>query len=237
MDLLTRTGGYTILLADDPAQVEAAQRLRHDVFAGELGATLHTSRPGLDHDEFDAVADHLVVRDDVTGAVVGTYRLLPPGRSARRYGDTEFDLRALDPLRDVLVEAGRSCVHPDHRTGAVINLMWTGIARYLHLHGRRWLAGCASVPMDDGNAVWERVRDRHLAPPRMRVRPRRPWPLAAPTRNAATPPLLQGYLRLGAWVCGEPAYDPDFGCVDFYVLLSTDRIPPRYRRHFFGEGS
>jgi putative hemolysin len=237
MDLLTRTGGYTLLLADDTTQVEAAQRLRHDVFAGELGASLNSTRPGLDHDEFDDVADHLIVRDDATGAIVGTYRMLPPGRSSRRYGDTEFDLTALDPLRDVLVETGRSCVHPHHRTGAVINLMWTGIARYLHLHDRRWLAGCASVPTDDANAVWERVRDKHLAPPRLRVRPHRPWPLTPPIRDAATPPLLRGYLRLGAWVCGEPAYDPDFGCADFYVLLSTDRIAPRYRRHFFGDAA
>jgi putative hemolysin len=238
MDLLTRTGGYTIRLADG-AEVEAAQRLRHEVFAGELGANLRTGVPGHDVDEFDAYCDHLIVRDDATGAVVGTYRMLPPGRTDRRYGDTEFDLTALDPLRDVLVEAGRSCVHPDHRTGAVINLMWSGIARYLQLHGRKWLGGCASIALDDGGAtaaaVWERVRARHLAPPRLRVRPRRPWPLTPPTRNAPTPPLLRGYLRLGAWVCGEPAYDPDFGCVDLYVLLSTDRIDPRYRRHFFGD--
>ena len=127
MDLLTRTSGYLLLIADDAAQVEAAQRLRYDVFAGELGATLHTSVPGRDVDEFDAVCDHLVVRDDATGAVVGTYRMLPPGRSAKRYGDTEFDLSALDPLREVLVETGRSCVHPDHRTGAVINLMWPAL--------------------------------------------------------------------------------------------------------------
>jgi putative hemolysin len=235
MDLLTRTGGYTLLLADDAEQVEAAQRLRHDVFAGELGAALRSAKPGLDHDEFDEHADHLVVRDDTSGAVVGTYRMLPPGRLERRYGDTEFDLSALQPLRDALVEVGRSCVHPDHRTGAVINLMWSGIARYLHLHGKKWLGGCASVPLEDCAAVWERVRQRHLAPPRMRVRPHRPWPVSAPTRNAATPALLRGYLRLGAWVCGEPAYDPDFGCADLYVLLSTDRIDPRYRRHFLGE--
>ena len=237
MDLLTRTGGYTIRLADG-AEVEAAQRLRHDVFAGELGANLRTGVPGHDVDEFDAYCDHLIVRDDATGAVVGTYRMLPPGRTDRRYGDTEFDLTALDPLRDMLVEAGRSCVHPDHRTGAVINLMWSGIARYLHLHGRKWLGGCASIPLDDGGAtaaaVWERVSARHLAPPRMRVRPHRPWPLAPATRNAPTPALLRGYLRLGAWVCGEPAYDPDFGCADLYVLLSIDRIDPRYRRHFLG---
>lgn len=246
----TGTSGYTLLVADDPTQVRAAQRLRHEVFAGELGATLRTATPGLDADEFDAHCDHLIVRDDSTGAVVGTYRMLPPERAARagrRYCDAEFDMSALSPLRDQLVEIGRSCVHPDHRSGAVINLMWAGIARYLHLRGLRWLGGCASVPLADGGAtaagVWRTVEAKHLSPPALRVRPRLSW-LAEPeaasadadSGRVALPPLLRGYLRLGAWVCGEPAYDPDFGVADFYVLLSMDRMHPRYLRHFLGDG-
>ncbi|WP_200206758.1 GNAT family N-acetyltransferase [Micromonospora coerulea] len=243
------TSGYTLLIADDPTLVAAAQRLRHQVFATELGATLHPGAAGLDTDDFDAHCDHLVVRHESTGEVVGTYRLLPPGRTDRRYADGEFDLAALDPLRDDLVEVGRSCVHPDHRSGAVINLMWAGITRYLHLRGSRWLGGCASVPVADGGTaaveVWAQVAARHLAPPPLRVRPRRPWFAEAPVavdpstlppaeRRALVPPLLRGYLRLGAWVCGEPAYDPDFEVADFYVLFSLDRMNPRYLRHFLG---
>ncbi|MER5333304.1 GNAT family N-acyltransferase [Micromonospora sp. NPDC002717] len=241
------TSGYTLLIADDPSEVAAAQRLRHEVFATELGATLRPDAAGRDVDEFDPYCDHLIVRQESTGEVVGTYRLLPPGRTDRRYAETEFDLAALDPLRERLVEAGRSCVHPDHRSGAVINLMWAGITRYLHLRGSRWLGGCASVPVADGGgaaaAVWDEVRARHLAPPPLRVRPRRPWfaepgattgPADGPAGRAVLPPLLRGYLRLGAWVCGEPAYDPDFGVADFYVLFSLDRMNPRYLRHFLG---
>ncbi|MFF5175501.1 GNAT family N-acetyltransferase [Micromonospora sp. NPDC000089] len=245
------TSGYTLLIADDPTQVAAAQRLRHEVFATELGATLRPGGAGLDVDELDAHCDHLIVREERTGRVVGTYRLLPPGRTTRRYAESEFDLTALDPLRDVLVEAGRSCVHPDHRDGAVINLMWAGITRYLHLRGSNWLGGCASVPVDDGGRtvaeVWAQARAKHLAPPPMRVEPLRPW-FAEPTAFAADraeggaagramiPPLLRGYLRLGAWIAGEPAYDPDFGCADFYVLFSLDRMNPRYLKHFLGGG-
>ncbi|MEV0428370.1 GNAT family N-acyltransferase [Micromonospora sp. NPDC050495] len=240
------TSGYTLLIADDPTLVAAAQRLRHEVFATELGASLPPGAAGLDSDEFDAHCDHLVVLREGADEVVGTYRLLPPGRTDRRYADGEFDLSALAPLRDDLVEAGRSCVHPDHRSGAVINLMWAGITRYLHLRGSRWLGGCASVPVADGGAavaeVWRQVTARHLAPPPLRVTPRRPWfaevpaagPAPAPVRRSLVPPLLRGYLRLGAWVCGEPAYDPEFGCADFYVLLSLDRLNPRYLRHFLG---
>jgi len=233
--------GYTLTLATDGDQVRAAQRLRHQVFAEELGATLHSSVPGLDVDEFDEHCDHLVIQSDATGEVVGTYRMLPPGRIPRRYSDTEFDTRAFQPLRDHLVETGRSCVHPDHRSGAVINLIWAGIARYMHLSGHRWLGGCASVPLDDGGltaaSVWQLVTAKHLAPPALRVRPHRPWPVtqvALLGDRPPVPPLLRGYLRLGAWVCGEPAHDPDFGVADFYVLLSLDRVDPRYLRHFLG---
>ncbi|GAB3231691.1 hypothetical protein GCM10027452_43340 [Micromonospora halotolerans] len=81
------TSGYTLLIADDPTLVAAAQRLRHEVFASELGATLHPGAAGLDTDEFDAYCDHLVVLREGTDEVVGTYRLLPPGRTDRRYAD------------------------------------------------------------------------------------------------------------------------------------------------------
>jgi putative hemolysin len=237
---------YSIVVASATEEIRAAQRLRYEVFAQEMGAHLHSPVDGLDIDEFDEFCDHLVVRDDCTGATVGTYRMLPPHKApGRLYSDGEFDLSALAPLRDVLVETGRSCVHADHRGGAVINLMWTGIARYLHLHGQRWLAGCASVPLFDGgfaaSAVWDVVRAKHLAPPLLRARPREKYPLSplpeVSKREllAAVPPLLRGYLRLGAWIGGEPAYDPDFGVADFFVLLSVDRVDPRYLRHFLGE--
>ena len=258
---------YSIIVASTDDEIIAAQRLRYRVFAEELGADLHSARPGLDADDFDEFCDHLLVRDDTTGDIVGTYRMLPPHRAAaagRLYSDSEFDLARFAPLRDILVETGRSCVHPDHRNGAVINLMWTGIARYLHLHGHRWLAGCASVPcakdsasgplggptdrvqgVTDGDdtvdRVWELANRKHLAPPALRVTPRVPFPVRGLPDEpraallAAVPPLLRGYLRLGAWICGEPAHDPDFKCADFLVLLSLDRVDPRYLKHFLGE--
>ncbi|KES08176.1 hypothetical protein BU52_03895 [Streptomyces toyocaensis] len=242
---------YTVTLARDEEDVRAAQRLRYDVFAGEMGALLSGPQPGLDVDPFDAYCDHLLVREETSGQVVGTYRLLPPERAGiagRLYAEGEFDLSGLDAIRPSLVEAGRSCVHPDHRHGAVIGLIWAGIARYMTDHGHAWLAGCCSVPLADGGALasatWDRVRAGHLAPEEYRVRPLLPWrPSGAATAaTAATaasaaaaadlPALLRGYLRLGAWVCGEPAHDVEFGVADLYVLLPMNRINPRYLRHF-----
>ncbi|MEU7514121.1 GNAT family N-acyltransferase [Streptomyces sp. NPDC042898] len=233
---------YVVGLARDQEDVRAAQRLRHQVFAGELGARLDGPEPGIDSDAFDAYCDHLLVRDEATGEVVGTYRILPPERAAvagRLYSESEFDLTRLAPVRHDLVEVGRSCVHPAHRNGAVISLIWAGLARYMTRTGHNWLAGCCSIPLADGGtlaaATWDTVKAKHLAPEEYWVTPHKLWNsdgVARPEGRTELPPLLRGYLRLGAWVCGAPAHDPDFGVADLYVLLSLRRTNPRYLNHF-----
>ncbi|PXY20681.1 GNAT family N-acetyltransferase [Prauserella muralis] len=242
-----RTGedaaGYSLLVANDNDEVLAAQRLRYRVFAEEMGAALESRVPGVDVDYYDAFCDHLVVRHDATGEIVGTYRMLPPERAARAgqlYADTEFDLTALAGLRGSLVETGRSCVDAAHRTGAVVSLVWAGIARYMLLSGHRYLAGCASVPLADGGrlaaGVWDLVRAKHYAPASQRVAPLHPWradDVPRPVRPTL-PPLLRGYVRLGARVCGPPAHDADFGVADFFVLLDLQQVDARYLKFFLG---
>ncbi|MFF9065549.1 GNAT family N-acetyltransferase [Streptomyces sp. NPDC014891] len=233
---------YQVGLARDQQDVRAAQRLRHQVFAGELGARLDGPEPGLDADAFDAYCDHLLVREETTGEVVGTYRILPPGRAAiagRLYSESEFDLGRLAPIRHDLVEVGRSCVHPAHRNGAVIALIWAGLARYMTDTGHNWLAGCCSLPLADGGALaaatWDTVRTKHLAPEEYWVTPHKLWSpdgVTRPEGRTELPPLLRGYLRLGAQVCGAPAHDPEFGTADLFVLLSLRRTHPRYLDHF-----
>ncbi|WP_216215895.1 GNAT family N-acetyltransferase [Amycolatopsis aidingensis] len=234
---------YSLLVAHDNAEVIAAQRLRYQVFAEEMGASLHSPEPGLDVDEFDEFCDHLVVRDDDSGEIVGTYRMLPPDRAAkagRLYADTEFDLTALARLRGSLVETGRSCVHAAHRSGAAVSLVWAGIARYMLLSGHRYLAGCASVPLADGGGlaagVWDTVLRRHYGAEEERVTPLNLWSADGIERPRRTvlPPLLKGYLRLGAVVCGPPAHDPDFRVADFFLLLDLHRVDSRYLKYFLG---
>ncbi|MEU8413360.1 GNAT family N-acyltransferase [Amycolatopsis japonica] len=235
---------YSLLVANGNEEVVAAQRLRHRVFAEEMGATLNSLEPGLDVDYFDEFCDHLVVRDDNTGEIVGTYRMLPPDRAARAgklYSDSEFDLTALDSLRPSLVETGRSCVHPDHRSGAVVSLVWAGIGRYMLLAGHRYLAGCASVPLTDGGiyaaGVWDVLRAKHYAEESLRVTPLNPWlneTIERPSR-AILPPLIKGYTRLGAKIYGPPALDADFGVADFFVLLDLHNVDERYLKFFLGE--
>jgi putative hemolysin len=239
----SEAGHYSLLVTKNSEEVRAAQRLRYEVFAKEMGASLLNDADRIDADAFDEYCDHLVVRDDHSGAIVGSYRMLPPDAARQAgslYADYEFDLRSLSELRGSLVETGRSCVHPDHRTGAVIGLMWAGIGRYMLLCGHSYLAGCASVPLQDGGelaaGVWDVVSTKHYAPPEYRVRPLHAWVTEAAPRpqRPVLPPLLRGYLRLGAWVCGPPALDAEFGVADFFVLLSVDRVDQRYLRYFLG---
>ncbi|MCS6945597.1 MAG: GNAT family N-acyltransferase [Sutterellaceae bacterium] len=235
-----RSHRLTLSIARTAAEVEDAQRLRYEVFAEELGARIDSPRAGLDADEFDRWCDHLIVRDARTSQAVATYRILPPERAracGRRYSEREFDLT---PLRDILplaVEVGRSCVHRNYRGSAALMLLWAGLARYMRAGGYRHLIGCASVPLAAGTAQAAAVRDalqKHLVAPALRVQPRQPFAHARCGRAtaAAIPPLIEGYLRLGARVCGEPAWDPDFNTADFLLWLAVQDVPPRYLRHF-----
>lgn len=229
-----------VSLARSPADVTDALRLRYKVFIEELGA--HTGDPGsgLESDDFDAVCDHLIVRDLDTLRVVGTYRMLPPHRArdlGRRYSEREFDLSRLQHLMPSCVEVGRSCVHRDYRSGSTVMLLWAGLAHYMKAGGFAHLLGCASAALADGGHAAARItqmlQDR-LCGPEYRVFPRLRFPhdRIEPAASAELPPLLKGYLRLGAQVCGEPAWDPDFRTADFLVWLPLARLQPRYARHF-----
>ena len=228
-----------VSLARSAAEIADAQRLRYKIFAEELGARINGA-DGHDADEFDAYCDHLIVRDDDTLRVVGTYRILPPHRArdaGRLYSDGEFDLARLAHLRPSLIEIGRSCVHRDYRSGAAILLLWAGLAQYMKANGYRHLIGCASAPLADGGMLAARLRDElqaHLSDAEYRVFPRLPFPHQRLEHAAICemPPLIKGYLRIGARVCGEPAWDPDFNTADFLLWLSLDQLNPRYARHF-----
>lgn len=229
----------SVALARSAADVADAQRLRFKVFAEELGARI-AGADGHDADELDPFCDHLIVRDDDSLRVIGTYRILPPHRAreaGRLYADSEFDLTRLSHLRPALIEIGRSCVHRDYRSGAAILQLWAGLAQYMKLHGYRHLIGCASASLADGGMLAARVRDElqaYLTDPEYRVFPRLPFPHEKIERavSCEMPPLLKGYLRVGARVCGEPAWDPDFNSADFLIWLSLDQLNARYARHF-----
>jgi putative hemolysin len=222
-------------------QVKEAQQLRYQVFAEEMGANLPKNSQNLDVDMFDKYCDHLIVRDLESLKVIGTYRALPPHQAKQigcLYSDSEFDLIRLNHLRHKIVEVGRSCVHKDYRSGGVIMSLWGGLGQYMQQNNYEIMLGCASVPMGDGGhyaASLNRIlSDKHLSPIEYRAFPRLALPLDSLNSNldVEPPPLVKGYIRLGAKICGEPAWDPDFNTADFLTMLRLSDINPRYAKHF-----
>jgi putative hemolysin len=229
-------------------EVAQAQRLRHRVFAEEMGARLSPpagTPEGHDADLFDRYCEHLLVRTlptaDEAAQVVGTYRVLTP-EGARMaggfYSEQEFDLVRLRPLRGRMAELGRSCIDGRWRSGSVILLLWSALAAFMQRNDFQHVIGCASLSMLDGGhaaaSLWEQLRHTHLAPVDLHVRARLPLPLESLRSDlpVEAPPLVRGYLRCGARVLGEPAWDPDFNTADLPLLLRLQDLPATYRKHF-----
>jgi len=232
------------------ADVRAAQRLRYTVFAEEMGARLSVpagSPAKHDIDSFDAFCEHLLVREvdehGRIGEVIGTYRVLTPASAKQAggwYSETEFDLTRLRGLREQMVELGRSCIHPDHRSGGAIMALWGALAEFMMRNKLDTMIGCASVSMRDGGhfaaSLWKQLEQSHLASIEWQVRPRLPLPVEELRHDLVVeaPPLIKGYLRCGARILGAPAWDPDFNTADLPMMMRLADLPSRYRRHFMG---
>jgi len=215
-------------LARNARDIAQTQRLRHRVFfaarSGDEGA-------GIDRDRFDLFCDHLVVRG-ASGEIVGTYRMLPAARAVAAggfYSQHEFDLDPLQALLPDTVEIGRACVDPRYRSGAVIGMLLGGLIAYVTEGRYRYVIGCASIPAGDPDEAARACRHLlskypvALARP---VQPRRPFPVGDGAIAAASgvPALIRTYLRLGAVICGPPAFDPEFGTADLLLLLDLARL-------------
>lgn len=231
-----------VSLASSPADVRDAQRLRHQVFVDEMGARIDTREPGIESDRFDRYCHHLIVRDLASDSVVGCYRILTFLQALRAggyYSQTEFDLARVLVLPGRMMEVGRTCVHPDYRKGSVIALLWQGLARFMVMNRFDYLMGCASIPLRHGTgealALYRELARTHLSPPEWRVYPKVPLPqveLAGAAGEPVVPPLIKTYLRMGAKICGDPAWDSRFNVADLFILLRADDIRGRYARHF-----
>jgi putative hemolysin len=247
---LLEQGRYAVRLARSEAEIEAAQRLRFEVFNVELGEGLKRSLlTGRDADEFDASCEHLIVLDRHDGSTVGTYRL-QSAEAARAghgfYTDTEFDLAALPAaLLDGALELGRACIARRHRNTRVLYLLWRGIAEVARCTGKRWLFGCCSLTSQDpreGRVLYDLLATRGALHPQLRVRPRSDFRCFAaldgePTPAVAVPRLFDMYLAMGARVCSPPAIDRAFGTIDFLVLFDLHDLDPRSQRRFLPPGA
>jgi L-ornithine Nalpha-acyltransferase len=259
--VLGRIGDLEVRLATSVEDVKQAQRLRYKVFYEEMSATPDTAAwfARRDMDAFDAICDHLLVLDHSIGgkrsggftpAVVGTYRLLRQEVAARHggfYTASEFDIGrvlASHPTMRVL-ELGRSCVLKPYRNKRTVELLWHGIWTYVLRHRIDVMLGCASLEGTDPAKLALPLSFLHHyapAPPEWRARALEHLHVPMDLLDKddidpklalqALPPLLKGYLRIGATFGDGAVVDRQFGTTDVLVVLPVSAINPRYIGHF-----
>lgn len=243
---------FQVKLARTETDVQAAQRLRYEVFVTELGGAgaLVDHDAQLERDRFDPFFDHLLLTDKRNGKLAGVYRVMRSDMAARAggfYSAEEYDLTPLLNSGRRLLELGRSCLDPAYRGGAAMHHLWGALAQYVAEHQIEVLFGVASFRGIDPSALAQPLsllHHRHLAAPELRVRAKvfQPMDLVADTdldrraAMAAMPSLIKAYLRLGGRV-GEGAFvDRAFNTTDVCLILDTKRMSPRGERIYSGGG-
>lgn len=227
-------GSYTCRLAKNDAEIQEAQRLRFQIFNVELQEGLPEShQTGLDADPFDPVCDHLLVLNEESGEIVGTYRLQTGLRAQEclgYYSAQEFDFAPLEPFRSEVIELGRACIHADHRNLRALGCLWRAIDAYAKKCKARYLVGCSSLTSQnepEGASAYE-VLKKHLVEPQFQVSPL-PHCVCSldtlPEKPTRIPKLLSAYLSIGAKICGAPAIDRTFKTIDFLTLLDLNKLP------------
>lgn len=245
---------YIVKTADSNKEFRSALKLRHEVFLEEL--LKHRNKSGYDIDRFDKTCDHLLIIDKNKDQVIGTYRLQSSLHTKRWYTATEFHMKEmLKRLPGNKLELGRACVHKDYRNGVTIALLWEGIHAYIQASQTHYLFGCSSIKTmnkEEIKGIYHYLKSEGHLTHDHGVRPKgkfRVPGLAAYIRKVRKrphlakkdnlhvhkehiPPLLKSYLKVGAKVCGVPALDRDFRCIDFLTLLNVQDIGDKYNRKF-----
>ncbi len=252
-------GHYQLRLAQSVEDRDAACRLRFRVFNIELGEGLESSyQTGLDSDQFDLFCEHLLVEDKLSRRIVGTYRM-QSGESAARnlgyYSEQEFQLAPYEPLRAGILELGRASIDREHRTPEVLTLLWRGIAQYATNMGLRYLIGCSSLNSQEPVEGWQMYRQlehyrvsrefetlptERFACPTEHIGREPQQPAQQESKSVPTQPpipvkipkLLKTYLAIGARIAAPPAWDREFGTIDFLTLLDLKTLSPAARNRF-----
>lgn len=238
---------FTIKIAENDRETDAALKLRFEIFNLELKEGLSSSYLTLrDRDPFDSQCDHLLIIDNRTEKIVGTYRMQTIEMAETGigfYSDGEFRLDMLNPfILENAVELGRACVASNYRNSKVLFMLWKGIAHYLMLSGKRYLFGCSSLTSQDeaeGTVFYNWLSENgyverlvHLLPqPGFELSPGVLTNISVPT----VPPLMKIYLRYGVKVIGLPAIDREFKTIDYLVLMDKEQLEPEIIKTFFGE--
>ena len=242
ISIFSEKGHYLLKTVTDSEELVEALKLRYQVFHREMIGKKKSR--GVDVDQFDFICDHLVIIDQRIDKIIGTYRLNSSLFTNRFYSASEFNIRNILETEGNKLELGRACIQKDYRNGIVISLLWRGIAEYMQKSNSEILFGCASVKTESPReaallyrhfASEERFHDNLLCPPTLQYS--MPgignWidsmnrPLTEAETKEATdliPPLCRAYLKAGAVLGGEPAYDAEFKCIDFLTILRRDNL-------------
>ncbi len=247
-----------VRLAESSLEVDAAQALRYRTFYDEMSAIPCKLKAAKrrDFDKFDGVVDHLLVidreRSNSAPYVCGTYRLLRKSVAKRHFGfysADEYDITNLVNYPGEIVECGRSCVDREYRFGAVLQILWRGIADYLDFFDIRLMFGCASISGTESAAMAPQLsylHHNHLAPRNLRTRaldhhyvdmdhiPEQS--LDHKEARNMLPPLIKGYVRLGGYVGDGAVVDHQFNTTDVCVIVATDSITEKYHRRYMRSG-
>lgn len=238
---------YSVKLAQTREEIEEALKLRFDVFNIELGEGLDTSYQNkMDEDEYDAQCHHLIVVENATNQVIGTYRMqdnLMADSGNGFYTQSEFDIKQFpEEVLNNVVELGRACIHMDHRSGRVLYLLWRGLAKYLVLSQKKYLFGCCSITSQnpaEGQAVLAYLEEQNYMHPEYMI-PVQPefecLSLAHQhsfTDQVKLPQLFRLYMDIGVMVCSEPALDSTFKTIDFLILLDIESLSEQSKTLFF----
>ena len=236
--LSLKKGRYAARLAETPADILAAQRLRALTFLGDA------DRP--DADDFDSICAHILVEDTRTGTLVCCFRMLPlaAGREiGRSYSAQYYELSSLESFEGPMVEMGRFCIHPDYRDPDILRVAWGAMTAYVDRNGVEMLFGCSSFKGTDAEAyldAFAMLKEKHLAPKRFlpRVKAPKVFRFAQKLRRKpdakramlGMPPLLRTYLLMGGWVSDHAVVDPKMNTLHVFTGLEINAIPPARRR-------
>jgi putative hemolysin len=238
-----------VRIAQNQLEIEQTLALRYEIFNLEMGEGLPESRAtSKDRDEYDYYCDHLIVLDKTNNQIAGTYRILRREVAKKNigfYSETEFYLDKLYTLPEEVAEVGRSCVHKDYRDGSAISLLWAGLGEYMHTYNLRYLMGCGSIHSVDpkeASLAYAYLRDKGCLTDEFGVRPKESHILQGLETDLKVenwtqiqktiPPIIKGYVRLGANICGLPAVDRVFQTTDVFVLFDRKGVDQRYGKHY-----
>lgn len=248
VSILIENRRFIIKTVEDTVELEKALNLRYDVFYKE---TLNkNSLIHIDADKFDLICDHLIIIDKELDSVIGTYRLISSTFSEKFYSETEFSMDTIKNAVGIKLELGRACVDRRYRNGLAIALLWKGVSEYTKAVNAKYLFGCSSITTTnivEISLIYKYIKELHLSSEDFRVFPKQKYKvkeldyylkafdkfnLNLNAMSDFIPPLLKSYFKAGSVICGEPALDKKFKCVDFFTALDIDLLSKSYEKKY-----